>query len=537
MSAGVPLAPGAAAAVAALATINHYGRQLWPGWSVLSCPSVVALPAGGALATGFADPPLGFASLPGTEADGDPPVHYKPGAPPRAHVIVPGALAGGYHVAHLGEQAIPLVALAGERDGLANLGALVRGLFRAQVSLRIAADMNVFAGAAADELEGLMDTSARGLAFEDPAVREAAFLAECQQAYERYPETALLNNVLANLEGRLLHGRVVRDGFAEGAATEAGGRLSPAAAAGRALALVRRDRYGEMASPLIAYERRMELFEGLARYVELRLYAVLAAAARDQVQRLGDSEEATGADLEARARRLLTSRLGLLTQLNQRGWGAARRRFAHSGMGVAFLLDEVAPEWIGTLVGEHLSLDLLLEQVVGFEGGQADDELLEAARIRYGYYERLADERHWVRDVEGRRRTYVTAALDAPGTRIAVDVSALEDKSSWYDGESVQRVGESVLVHQRPGVFTYGDGSTFVEFRGVALVEDRRSRVLQMTVPGPKLVVYGDEEALPETRNAEFTEGLEIDLGPLKVRAKRGTVEHEGGALMIKLLA
>jgi hypothetical protein len=282
--------------------------------------------------------------------------------------------------------------------------------------------------------------------------------------------------------------------------------------------------------------------EGLPRYVELRLYRELARVAGEQTAQqarhaLGDDSAEGATGLSSRAMRLFDARVGLLTQLSQRGWGAARRRFSHSGMGLAFLLDEVCPGWHAQLTEGLVPLDLILEQAVGFEGDEGDDELVEAARLRYGYYDRLADERQWVRDIECRRRELVGAALDTPGTRVAVDVSALHDKTSWYDGQSVEWVGESVAVHRQPGVFTYGDGSTFVEFRGVSLVEDKRSRVLHLTVPGPRLVVFGDDEAVPETRNCEFTEGLEIDLGPLRVRARRGTVEHDNGALLITIQA
>lgn len=548
----------------ALAVLGRLGPVLWPGWEPLRQPALLVLAGGGCvlLGTGVLPPSFARISLPAASAGarGEESLGWAADPLPLAAVL-PGTLAGEYRIATIGDRAVPVVGpLRGPVD-CAFVGELARGLFRAQVAVRLAADMDVLAGLDDEDREELYDARLHDLDLSDPAVRIVALLAQSQLAYERYPEASLLNNVLANLEGRLLFGHAAPDGWEPPAASPArrkGSSSSGAAASdgdvtgavvlgsagparAQVFALVRRERHASLRPFLVAYERRLELYEGLPRYVELKLYRRLTQADELGLSTgdLPPGEATLAAVLEwaPAAARLAGQRVGLLSRLNERGWGAARRRFHHSGMGLANLLDATVVGWPQMVLSERLPLDVVLEGAVGFDGGEGDERLLESARQHYQYYDRLEDERTWVRAVEERRRQLVGAVLDAPGTRVVLDVSSLREKASWYDRQTAEAIGESILVHVRPGVFTYGDGSTFVEFKGTSVVEERRAKLLHATVPGPPVAIWGDDERLPETRNAEFTEGLQLDLGCLRVRANRGTIEHEGGALLVRLLA
>lgn len=522
----------ALAQVAAIGRLCAEGNP-WPGWSLTGQPAMLALSGGGNIVLGLPEPPPGFRPIEIPAVDPGPGrtaprqvAAYRPGYLP-ATPLVQGTLAGEYRSIALGDHVLPVVA-AGEpgKDPLVNLGVLARNLFRVQVAAQMAADLDVQAGFGGDDLEELLQNAADSLAAQNPRARLAAFLFESQKAFEHYPETSLLNNVLANLEGRLLYGHISANGFAADLAKITGD--PPSEALARAFALARRERYGEMSATLVAYERRMEVYEGLPRYVEISLFRLLG----DQAG--GDD---TGSELQVRARRLVATRLGLLTQLNQRGWGASRRRFYHSGMALGFLLDGTVPGWRQDIAAEHTPLDRILESVVSFDGGNEDERILETARQYYGYFERLEDERSWTRDVDGRRRELLEGLFETAGTRVSVDVSALTERSTWYDADTVERIGESLLVHVRPGVFTYGDGGTFVEFRGVSIVEDKRAKMMHTNLPGPDPVLFGDDESLPLIKGVEFTEGLDVELGGLKIRARRGTVQRDGKVLLIKLLA
>ena len=547
----------------ALVVLGRLGPVLWPGWEPLRQPALIVVAGGGyvLLGTGVLPPSFAKIRLPGPsdEARGEEPLGWAAGPVPLAAVL-PGTLAGEYRIATIGERAVPVVGpLRGPVD-CAFVGQLARDLFRAQVAVRLAADMDVLAGLDDEDREELYDARLHDLDLSDPAVRIVALLAQSQLAYERYPEVSLLNNVLANLEGRLLFGHTVPDGWEPpmapparrrgnnpSGAVEANGNVACAAevagarpARAHAFALARRERHAALRPFLVAYERRLELYEGLPRYVELKLYRRLAQAAKLGLSAgdLPPGEAALAAVLEwaPAAARLAGQRVALLGKLNERGWGAARRRFHHSGMGLADLLDATVVGWPQMVLSERLPLDVVLEGAVELDGGERDERLLESARHHYQYYDRLEDERTWVRAVEERRRQLVGAVLDGPGTRVILDVSSLREKASWYDRQTAEAIGESILVHVRPGVFTYGDGSTFVEFRGTSIVEERRARLLHATVPGSPVAIWGDDERLPETRNAEFTAGLQLDLGCLRVRANRGTIQHEGGALLVRLL-
>ncbi len=76
-----------------------------------------------------------------------------------------------------------------------------------------------------------------------------------------------------------------------------------------------------------------------------------------------------------------------------------------------------------------------------------------------------------------------------------------------------------------------------MEFRGVSMVEDKRAKLLHTNLPGPDPVLFGDDESLPLIKGVEFTERLDVELGGLKIHARRGTVQRDGRVLFITLLA
>jgi len=526
------LQPSAETVLGYLEQANALCRRAepWQGWMPGARPVLVSLGQGGCLLFGVDDPPAGFRAV---DLGGSVDVLYRPGYV-ETRRLATGILAGGPQVAFLNGEPVPAVAFSPARDPLTTLGLLVRDVFRATVAIDLAASVDAGAGIGEDdelrELDAGMaeagDDGDRGLA------RKAAFLRQCQLAFERYPETNVLNNVLGNLEGRLLYGYLNGSGFGDEVA-EAASQPRPTAVA-RAFALVRRERQAEMGPATIVYERRMELYEGLPRFVEL---TVLRGMDSDEAPMAESFRRLFPGGLRETARRLVATRLGMLTQLNVRSWGASRRRFYHSGAAVALLLDDVVAGWRHEVSNDGRPLDAVLEGAVEFDGAQGDEGLLEAARRYYGYYERLEDEQQWERSVSDRRRELLAGVFSAEGTRVTIDVSALNEKTAWYDTATAERIGESVVVHVRPGVFTYGDGATFVECRGLTMVEDRRSRMFHITVPGTRLEITGDEESVGTARGAEFTEGLAVDLGGLRVRARRGVVLREGYTLFVRLLA
>ncbi|MDP2871161.1 MAG: hypothetical protein Q8P31_01260 [Bacillota bacterium] len=508
----------------------------WIGWRPGAEPVLVSMAPGGNLLVGSPEPPPGFRPVAGGAGGAGGgnglAAFYRPGFLDQRSLGV-GVLAGRPRYSQVGGALVPAVLFSPGRDPLASFGVLARKVFQAQIALELAAGVDAAKGVADEtDLEGLSGT-ATGESKRNAFAGMAAMLRECQESFERYPESTVHNNVLGNLEGALLYGFLQKDGFDAQVAAVTGDDATASLA--RTIALVRRERWAQMTQPLVAFERRMELYEGLPRFVEMLLLRAIAAGGEGLLS--ADFLRLTGDDVSTAAGRLSSARFGLLTQLNRRGWGAGRRRFYHSGMGLGFLLDAAVPGWRREISDEGQPLDLVLESTVTFDGGHLDEKLLELARRRYGYYERLEDERDWAEAAGEKRRELLAKVLEAEGTRITVDVSALSEKSVWYDTGAAERIGESVVVHVRPGVFTYGDGSTFVEFRGLAMIEDRRARLFHLTVPGRNLSVFGDDDRLPAHKGAEFTGGLDVELAGLRVRAQRGTVQREGGLIFISLLA
>lgn len=332
-----------------------------------------------------------------------------------------------------------------------------------------------------------------------------------------YPSDLPVNNALGNIEGQLL-----LEVFHETAAARV-------RQLGLAFALIRRERRGLLEDAWVGLEQAQEFRNGLASYVAFRALTLAADPDYEPCPAfrrvVGDEYTAAAADLRAR-------RLASLESLHRRGQGLARHRFVHSGMGLALLLDQVQPGWKGRL-GVGVTLDVLLEEQLTFDGGAGDDSIIAETEFRYDYVKRLEAEREHTRYVQRRKQELVENVLQGQGTLFIFDVSGLEPTFTKWDLEKVEEVNERLKVHNGAAIFQFGH--TTLSFSGLPVVEDRISGLLEVCIPHDRLKMTGDASTFALLKPAEFTEGFELKVGGVRVSAQQGIIKPVEGAIYVKI--
>lgn len=335
-----------------------------------------------------------------------------------------------------------------------------------------------------------------------------------------YPDDHPVNNALSGIEGRVL---------LEARETNREDDLRRLA---RAFALVRRERRGQMNDRLVEHERTCEYYEGLATYVGLlALEAELAPGYPPSVvfDRLaGENRRTAAAQVCARRYQALTA-VGCATGARR------RRRFFYTGMGLALLLDRVHSGWKEVIHSPGVWLDTLLEETVVFEGNEGDDTLIAEVQVRHGYVTLLEEERAIAREFRRRKGEVFGGIIEERGTTFIFDVSQLRLTDTRFDLNSPDSIDERLQLHRGSVRFQYG--ATSLSFRGIDVLEDRLNGLIEARVPGFRLKVTGDGSQVPLLRPAEFTEGLELRVGGIDVRAQRGTIQPVDGAIYVRIMA
>lgn len=181
----------------------------------------------------------------------------------------------------------------------------------------------------------------------------------------------------------------------------------------RAALELRRERFSAMPPGATMYERRSELAEGLARYVQLR---VTGTADRTLLE--GRRYPADG----------------------------IRHRVYESGAALGRLLDRHAPGWRSTLTAsDSLSLDELLSRSLGPPRGPG-------VRCGIAAQDRARVEREAAADVQSlreRRTAARSSFLEAPGWRLVIDAASAPLFPQGFDPLNVQVLGAGDVLHTR----------------------------------------------------------------------------------------
>lgn len=305
---------------------------------------------------------------------------------------------------------------------------------------------------------------------------------------------------LATVEGRLLAGV---DRLAEPEAERTA----------RTLALLRRERRGEWTAEREEAERGLELLTGVTCYVGWRCAGDVPALA-DHLGQLSDP---------ARARIVGA----LLCHVLDRLAGTAPPPTARGAR------RQPPADWREELTaGRATDLDTLLEAYVRFEGGSRDDSLLSAACDRFGYDAVLADARQRAERAAQARAALVDRILRGQGTLLTFATGAL-GSATITPAEPPQPVNGGLTLYAAGARFEYPDG-TFLDSTGVPAAEDRHGGLVHVRVAA-RLQLGGDGQILAQDAEVEFNGGLDLRVGAVRARARRGSVRPIEGGWLVRL--
>lgn len=229
------------------------------------------------------------------------------------------------------------------------------------------------------------------------------------------------------------------------------------------------------------------------------------------------------------------------------------RRLAHTGHALALLLQAVEGlgkdlpvqgrrPWAGgtdvsggwrAAVAAGATLDALLESRVRFDGGSRDDALLTSALAAHDHAAALERARAAAALAEQARRALVEGILTGPGTLLSIDIRALGHPLVRTPAPA-QPVHAGLLVYPEGAEFSFAHG-THLRFAGLAVAADGGSGLLQARVPA-RLRLGADGAALPGEEAAAFTDGLQLNLPGVRLRARAGTLTPMEGGYLLRLL-
>ncbi|MHB8757885.1 MAG: hypothetical protein ACYC6V_07750 [Bacillota bacterium] len=339
---------------------------------------------------------------------------------------------------------------------------------------------------------------------------------------EAYPELSPENNALGNLEGRVLYEALAL-------AAHAGVAREDVAPLAREFLAVRQARDKVLSWEMVQYEQTAEAYDGLAAYAEERLLAFGAGptytATRDWRDFFGRERLEQGGEEVARRRERLKV-------INQHGEGAVAERFYLTGAAIAHLLDTLQPRWPAALGQTGTALTDILAEAAAYVPA-AMPELLAVAQGRHGYEAQYQDERGFSAAEAAKREELLDSVLSQPGRRFFFDLSGVRLTGSDIEPAGVERIDETRRVHKRRCTFFYRE--TMLDFRGLAVVEDRVKRSLLVIVPPRDLDFRVDHAPYSPSEDGRFHQRLELTGPGIKVIASSGAVEYDEGAVYVRI--
>lgn len=346
-----------------------------------------------------------------------------------------------------------------------------------------------------------------------------------------YPCLAVENNVGFALEGEALS-RCLR--AVDAAVTRA--------AAVEWLA-VRQHCRAQLPDAAIEYEDRNEFIEGTAKYIELALMDRLEGGTPDPA--LWYAQGFGGfVDLEWFRERRLESMLGNMrgeVNVNNDPYGTSpvRGRLYFSGMGIALLLDRLAPTWRARIAAPEATLTTLAGEAIGATEAELA-AALQTVKARPTYDELRREKTQLAAD--GRRETQamLEGIVAGPHTLLVIDYTALD---TTRVGLSFTPFGVRGLVADRTiytlvpiraavGSSAYGFDQTVptptFEDRAACQFKFQLTEVVSPAELRRRLERQGDA--------ALEVSDLDLQLPGVKLHAARALITHEGRAITVQFL-
>lgn len=325
-----------------------------------------------------------------------------------------------------------------------------------------------------------------------------------------YPEFDAENESAFALEGRLLS-----------AALDALPDTAAAAARARDFVAVRERRQRRLEPDDAVFERRAELNEGIAQYAYVRALTLVAGSADDApFLDMGWRRDAA-AEL-AHQRELLADLIGARRQ-------SIRLRFYATGFAQALLLDALAGDaWKARVMADGLALQDLLAEASGYRAREND--LVAGARADHAGLDEEAVAA--VRTLRAERERRVRDVLDAAGTRIEVDGSALPGGGPGFcgiDPQNLLQVGDARLLHAR---WFRACGPGFEAELSTPVLQDRNAGTLVLVAPGEDVEVTVDGAPVTAGGGAG---SVAIRAEGVSIRAERARVRVTDEGIVVVL--
>ncbi len=342
------------------------------------------------------------------------------------------------------------------------------------------------------------------------------------------PQVPLLPETPGAAALAVVEGRLLLQALREGA------RGGPLERLVTQIVLVRRERWADCEPAQEQDARAVECAAGLARYAGACCAGRLALAARNTPAVPPAELIARLADLSAEP---LPQRGGLT------GWALASLlhllepvRGAAGGEAVAggrpWAQRRSFPDGWKAALSAGVAFDQVIESYVRLDGGSRDDAALVAALATYGHADALERARLLAAATADARRALIEGILRGEGTLLAIDIRRL-GRPRVESPAPVQAVHGGLAVYPAGASFAFEAGPHLC-FDRLPVAEDRRSGLLQTRVRA-RLRMQGDGAALRGGGRAVFTDGLDLTLPGMRLRAAGGTIEPVDGGYLLRL--
>ena len=350
-----------------------------------------------------------------------------------------------------------------------------------------------------------------------------------EEALTRYPTVAAFNTIGFAQEGALL---------AEAMRASDPIKMREAALGWLAVRLERRK---QLAPEAADYEDRMEYLEGLAKYVEYRLLELLEGRTPGEPMNWLQGFQGY-ADLKPQREKLIRQMEGMMSgknDVNNDLYGASplRMRLYFSGMGIAVLLDRLAPGWKAHIFKPKTSLTGLALQAL-----KPTDAELEASRKAVRARPEFAGlaEQKTKLELDGKAATEkAVAEIEAgPNTKLVIDYSALGDVQPRFGFTpfGILRVDDDRTIYRLVPISGMFGTTTFRQVGAAPLLQDRARKRIAWQLPELVSAAQLDRLGGSKTQSKTGVDLKEITLPGVKLEGGRAQVSHKDNVLELKLL-
>jgi hypothetical protein len=349
-------------------------------------------------------------------------------------------------------------------------------------------------------------------------------------ALKTYPVLSAGNNVGFALEGAAL-GEALR------APTDAECRE----AAARWLA-IRKDRRSALSSEAVAYEDGTEFNEGLAKYIEYRLFQVLEGRTPGPAMQWIQGFRGYS-DLEFLRERLIEQMERHMrgeVNVNNDPYGTAplRMRFYYSGMAVAAILDRLDPGWHPEIMTRHETLTSLARDAIGAEPDELA-RLLESVKDSPDFTILSLMKEKLAAEGQSHHDEILDGIVNGENSLMTVDYSSLGSPrvAMNFTPFGILSLDDHRTIYRMIPVRVFvGTDNQLSQTRPSPLLHDEEKKLLQFQLAG-RVSRKDLAEALGRSDIPAGTiEGCGFDLPGVRLEAGRAQIEWQDGGVTVKLV-